>query len=224
MVESEMNYKTEILYDLNIKNDLFAKLEVVGDLKVGKTSIINRLTKNSFSEEYRPTKGYDFSTYLVKIEKTIIKFQIWDMCGEANYRSALMNLYRNAQVGVLVYSINDFETFKNLEEWITQLKNNAPDSKIILIGNKIDMEENREVSYEEGKELSEKHHLELFFEISAKEELESPNFMEEIASVLYKDYLSHKDESGSISTLQENSESVRLDNTNLVKKRGCCNG
>ena len=223
MANKDIGYKTEILYDLNVKNDLFAKVEVVGDLKVGKTSIINRLTKNSFSEEYRPTKGYDFSTYLVKIDKTIIKFQIWDMCGEANYRSALMNLYRNAQVGILVYSVTDFETFKNLDEWISQLKQNAPDSKIILVGNKIEDEENREISYEEGKELCEKHHLELFFEISAKNEMESPNFMEKIAIALYKDYLLHKDESGSISTLQENSESVRLENTDLAKrKRNCC--
>ena len=223
MVEPECKFKTEIISDYNIKNDLFAKLEVVGDLSVGKTSIINRLTKNSFSDEYKPTKGYDFSIYLVKIDKTIIKFQIWDMCGEENYRSALMNLYRNAQVGVLVYSVTEYETFQNLEEWITQLKSNSPDSKIILIGNKIDVEDSREVSYDEGKKFSEKHQIELFFEISAKDEFESPNFMESIASVLYKDYLLHKDDSGTISTLQENSESVRLEDKKVTQKRGCCN-
>ena len=148
------NYKTEIITDPNIKNDLFAKVEVVGDLEVGKTSILKRLTKNEFSQEYNPTLGYEFSPYLVKINNQIIKLQIWDMCGNDNYRSILLNLYRNASVGILVYSVCSRKSFNNLENWIEQLKKYAlPGSKIILLGNKSDDEENREVSYEEGKEI-----------------------------------------------------------------------
>ena len=217
------NYKTEIITDPNIKNDLFAKVEVVGDLEVGKTSILKRLTKNEFSQEYNPTLGYEFSPYLVKINNQIIKLQIWDMCGNDNYRSILLNLYRNASVGILVYSVCSRKSFNNLENWIEQLKKyDLPGSKIILLGNKSDDEENREVSYEEGKEICEKNNLEFFMEVSAKNGFESPNFLERAAIVLYKDYEMHKDESLDDVSLFDRGESVMLTKKDIKKNTNCC--
>jgi len=217
------NYKTEIITDPNIKNDLFAKVEVVGDLEVGKTSILKRLTKNEFSQEYNPTLGYEFSPYLVKINNQIIKLQIWDMCGNDNYRSILLNLYRNASVGILVYSVCSRKSFNNLENWIEQLKKYAlPGSKIILLGNKSDDEENREVSYEEGKEICEKNNLEFFMEVSAKNGFESPNFLERAAIVLYKDYEMHKDESLDDVSLFDRGESIMLTKKDIKKNTNCC--
>ena len=137
------NYKTEIIKDQNTKNDLFAKVEVVGDLEVGKTSILKKITQNEFSEEYTPTLGYEFNPYLIKVNDIILKLQIWDMCGNENYRSVLLNLYRNATLGILVYSVCSRESFNNLENWISQLKKHSlPGSKIILLGNKYDIGEN----------------------------------------------------------------------------------
>ena len=217
------NYKTEIITDPNIKNDLFAKVEVVGDLEVGKTSILKRLTKNEFSQEYNPTLGYEFSPYLVKINNQIIKLQIWDMCGNENYRSILLNLYRNASLGILVYSVCSRKSFNNLENWIEQLKKYAlPGSKIILLGNKSDDEENREVSYEEGKEICEKNNLEFFMEVSAKNGFESPNFLERAAIVLYKDYEMHKDESLDDVSLFDRGESIMLTKKDIKKNTNCC--
>ena len=112
------NYKTEIITDINTKNDLFAKVEIIGDMKVGKSTILTRIIKNTFKEDYIPTEGYEFSTYLIKVNNTVLKMQIWDMCGNENYRSALFNLYRNAVVGILVYSVCSRESFNNLENWI----------------------------------------------------------------------------------------------------------
>ena len=217
------NYKTEIITDPNIKNDLFAKVEVVGDLEVGKTSILKRLTKNEFSQEYNPTLGYEFSPYLVKINNQIIKLQIWDMCGNDNYRSILLNLYRNASVGILVYSVCSRKSFNNLENWIEQLKKYAlPGSKIILLGNKSDDEENREVSYEEGKEICEKNNLEFFMEVSAKNGFESPNFLEKAAICLYKDYELHKDDNENSISLMNRGESIILDKKELKQKNNNC--
>ena len=107
------NYKTEIITDINTKNDLFAKVEIIGDMKVGKSTILTRIIKNTFKEDYIPTEGYEFSTYLIKVNNTVLKMQIWDMCGNENYRSALFNLYRNAVVGILVYSVCSRESFNN---------------------------------------------------------------------------------------------------------------
>ncbi len=194
------NYKTEIIKDVNTRNDLFAKVNIIGDAKVGKSTIISRLIKDKFKEEYSPTSGYEFSTYLIKVNNMVLKMQLWDMCGDENYRSALFNLYRNTVVGILVYSVCSRESFNNLETWITNLKKYAlPWSKLILLGNKCDDEDKREVSYEEGKKISEKYNLFFFMEVSAKEGFKSPNFLELAAISLYEDYENNKDYDNDIS-------------------------
>ena len=217
------NYTTEIIKSKNTKNDLFAKVEVVGDLKVGKTAIIKRLVQDEFIENYTETVGYEFNPYLIKVNNTIIKFQIWDMCGNENYRSVLLNLYRNATLGILVYSVCSRESFNNLGIWIEQLKKYAlPNSKIILIGNKCDDEQNRQVSYEEGKQICEKNNLEFFEEVSAKKGFESPNFLERAAILLYKDYELHKDDNENSISLMNRGESIMLDRKDLNKKNNNC--
>jgi small GTP-binding protein len=217
----DQNYKTEIIKNINTRNDLFAKVEVVGDLKVGKSSIIKRLINNEFTDQYIPTIGYEFNPYLIKVNNTIIKLQIWDMCGNENYRSVLLNLYRNATLGVLVYSVCSRESFDNLGNWIEQLKKySLPNSKIVLIGNKCDDEKNREVTYEEGKKICEKYNLEFFLEISAKNGYSSPNFLELAAISMYKDYELHKDDSDN--TYNNKDESIMLDGSNYTSKGGRC--
>ena len=218
------NYKTEIIKDVNTRNDLFAKVNIIGDAKVGKSTIISRLVKDKFKEEYSPTSGYEFSTYLIKINNMVLKMQLWDMCGDENYRSALFNLYRNTVVGILVYSVCSRESFNNLETWITNLKKYAlPWSKLILLGNKCDDEDKREVSYEEGKKISEKYNLFFFMEVSAKEGFKSPNFLELAAISLYEDYENNKDDDNDISaTLLNRTESIMLAGTRVKKKDMCC--
>ncbi len=218
------NYKTEIKTDINTKNDLFAKVEIIGDMKVGKSTILTRIIKNTFKEDYIPTEGYEFSTYLIKVNNTVLKMQIWDMCGNENYRSALFNLYRNAVVGILVYSVCSRESFNNLENWITRLKKySLPWAKLVLLGNKCDDEGKRVVSYEEGKKICEKHNLLFFMEISAKEGFYSPNFLELVAINLYKDYENNKNDDNDISaTLTNRTESIMLDGSMIRKKQKCC--
>ena len=218
------NYKTEIIKDLNTRNDLFAKIEIIGDVKVGKSTILSRLIKDKFKEEYSPTVGYEFTTYLIKVNNIVLKMQLWDMCGDENYRSALFNLYRNTVVGILVYSVCSRESFNNLENWIVNLKKCAlPWSKLILLGNKCDDEENREVSYEEGKRIAKKHNLFFFMEVSAKEGFESPNFLEIAAISIFQDYENNKENDNDISaTLMNRTESIMLAGTTIKKKDSCC--
>ena len=218
------NYKTEIIKDLNTRNDLFAKVEIIGDVKVGKSTILSRITKDTFREEYSPTIGYEFSTYLIKVNNIVLKMQLWDMCGDENYRSVLFNLYRNTVVGILVYSVCSRESFNNLETWITNLKKCAlPWSKLILLGNKCDDEEKREVSYEEGKKICDKYDLLFFMEVSAKEGFNSPNFLELAAISLYQDYENNKENDNDISaTLLNRTESIMLAGTRVRKKDTCC--
>ena len=214
-------YKIEIIKNMSSKFDIFIKVEVVGDSQVGKTSILKKLINEQFNEEYKPTKGYEFNTYLIKVNDIIIKFQIWDMSGEENYRISLLHLYRNASFGILVYSVCSRESFNNLEKWIKQLRNKAPLAKIILLGNKIDLKDKREVSYKEGKDICDKYNLEYFMEVSAKNDLKGVNFMEIVAESLYKDI--EKEDGNDVSYGIMN-ESIML--TNIVKGKNrfkkCC--
>ena len=225
MKDQNQKYTTEIITNSNAKNDLFAKVEVVGDLKVGKTSILKKIIKNEFTEEYTPTVGYEFNPYLIKVNNSVLKLQIWDMCGNESYRSVLLNLYRNANLGILVYSVTSRESFNNIENWIKQLKKYAlPGSKIILLGNKCDLEDKREVSYEEGKEICKNNNLEFFAEVSAKNGFSSPNFLEMASVSLYKDYELHKSDREASLSLMDRGESVMLDRTNIKKNEAtsCC--
>ena len=99
-VDKLKNYKIKIIEDINIKYDLFSKVVVVGDCQEGKSSIVKKITKNEFISEYTPTIGYEFYPYIIKIEDKYLKFQLWDMCGDESYRSALLSLDRNASVGI----------------------------------------------------------------------------------------------------------------------------
>ena len=212
------NYKTERIRNINSKFDFFIKVEVVGDSKVGKTALLKQLINNEFDEEYIPTYGYEFNIYIIKINEIIIKFQIWDMSGADNYRISLLHLYRNATLGILVYSVCSRESFNNLENWIIQLKDKAPTSKINLLGNKCDEKEKREVSYEEGKEICEKYNLEYFMEISAKYNFNKLNFMEIGAISIYKEYIMN----GSDISNRNLNESIMLNNPVKSNRNKCC--
>ena len=213
------NYKTEIIRNKNAKSDFFAKVVVVGDCEVGKTSILKKLINDEFKSDYTPTKGYEFNICLIKVNNMTIKLQIWDTCGEENYRTILLNLYRNSNFGILVYSITSRQSFNNLEDWIIKLRKKAPLTKIILLGNKSDENDKREVSYDEGKEICEKYNLEYFEEVSATNEFSSPNFIERAAICIFKDYETSGNDISGI-----NGMSIMLDPKDFNKdnKRKCC--
>ena len=218
------NYKIKILDNSNNKSkkwDILAKVEIVGDCQVGKSSITKKLSKNIFISEYIPTTQYNIFPFQIKINDTIIKFQLFDMCAKEYNRPALFNLYRNANIGILVYSITDYNSFKNLDNWITQMRQNASDNnKIILLGNKADEEDKREVSYKEGEQICQKYNLELFMEVSAKNGFTSPNFLEIASVYIYEDYLT---QDKADTSLMNNSESIIISQTfSRNKNLGCC--
>ena len=220
--EELVKYKTEIIKEANIKNDIFAKVEIIGDTQVGKTSFLSKLTKNQFIEKYNPTMGYEFTPYIIKVNNKIIKLQLWDMCGNENYRSALFNLYRNATIGILMYSICSRKSYNNLEKWISKLKKcSSPGTKLILIGNKCDNEEMREVSFEEGKKICDKYNLLFFMETSAKDGFNISKVLELAAIYLYQENENSQTDFNNVSTTIT-TESILLKTSVDKNKNNCC--
>ena len=173
--------------------DLTFKIIVIGDPGVGKSCLTGRAVKDKFDEKYAPTIGFEFLTYTIQIEDKIIKLQIWDTCGQEMYRSLISNFYRNASLAMIVYSIDSRESFIHVNTWLKEVKiQSHPDVKIILIGNKSDLESNRHVSTDEAKKFQEENQLLYFSETSAKTGLNAKEAFTAAARILFKEHLNYK--------------------------------
>ena len=186
--------KVQILQEDPGEFDLNFKIIVIGDSFVGKSCLSLRATKGTYDENYNPTIGFEFLTFFVKIADTNIKLQIWDTCGQEVYRSLISSFYRNSSLAIMVYSIENKNSFLGLESWINDIKTlGNPDINIFLIGNKVDLEDNREVTKEMGQEFCNNHGMKLFLETSAKTGFNAENVFIEASKLLYEQHLKFKD-------------------------------
>ena len=153
-----------------VMKEITYKIIIIGDQGVGKSTIIqNLIEKGKQSDQYRATIGFDIFHYSCKVKDKIIKLQIWDTCGLEEFHSLTPNLYKNALLAIIVYSIPNRSTFENLEKWINVLKKNSqPETLVFIVGNKKDLENERDVREEEGKKFVEDNNLNFFIETSAK--------------------------------------------------------
>ena len=188
--EEEEEFKVELLPEDYAQYDLTFKLIFIGDSGVGKSCLTSKAVKNNFEDYYQATVGFEFLTFNMVVNKMVIKLQIWDTCGQEIYKSLISNFYRNSSLAVLVYSIDSKDSFDHVGKWLDELKNQAnPDIRIFLVGNKADLEENRQVQKEDGLKYKNDQKLDLFMECSAKTGYNARNVLVEAAKILYKDYL-----------------------------------
>ena len=161
--------KCQVLADDFPSFDLSFKIIIVGDSGVGKSCLSIKASRNYFEDFYSPTVGFEFLTFNVKVEDQNIKLQIWDTCGQEVYRSLISSFYRSASLAIIVYSIDNEESYINIEKWLNDIKTQSnPDVKIFLIGNKADLEDKRQVTKESGEKFYKDHKLSFFTETSAK--------------------------------------------------------
>ena len=146
------HYHTEVITDKTISaHDALFKIIIIGDTGVGKSCVLKRLVENEFKEEHDVTVGVEFGSYLVKIEDKVIKLQIWDTAGQESFRSITKIFYRGAHAAVVSYSVTKRDTFEHVESWVNEIRASCNTEVIpILIGNKADMKQERQVSFEEG--------------------------------------------------------------------------
>jgi len=130
----------EILFPSN-KQHLW-KIVIIGDGAVGKTSIRKRFIGQGFNPIYLSTIGADFSTQTLILGSSTIKFQIWDLAGQPKFKDVRRTFYKGANGAILVYDVTNRQSFKNLENWITELwlHSKLEPIPLILLGNKSDLE------------------------------------------------------------------------------------
>eukprot|EP00752_Nemacystus_decipiens_P001864 g1796.t1 len=150
--------------------DMQIKLLMIGDSGVGKTCLLLRYANDSFSQTFITTIGIDFKIKNIDLDSKRIKLQIWDTAGQERFRTITTSYFRGAQGILLVYDVTDKKSFNSIRNWVAQIQQHADVAvNKILIGNKCDMEEDREVSKEEGAQLAAEYGIQ-FFETSAKED------------------------------------------------------
>ena len=168
--------------------DLMFKILLLGDSGVGKSSLLLRYTKNEFISDMRSTIGVEFALKYITIDNYQLKIQIWDTAGMERYRSITNAYYKGAKGVIVLYDICRKKSFENVDKWIDDFKSKADDDAvIILIGNKSDLDDKREVSKEEGESKAQMNKF-AFMETSAKDNNNVQKAFETLFSEIVKIY------------------------------------
>ena len=199
------------------------QLGTLGDSGVGKTNLSTVYVDNKFSQEFISTIGFNCLIKNIKIKindiEKNIKVKIWDTAGQEKFKSISVQYIKNCLGILLVYSITQQESLKNIENWMKEVneKKNVENIPLILIGNKCDLENERTVSKEEGEKLANKYHMK-FFECSAKNGINVNEafqyLIDEIVKIYKNEFLNEED-----NNIKENKQK---DNNNKKKNEGCC--
>ncbi|EAY02802.1 small GTP-binding protein, putative [Trichomonas vaginalis G3] len=144
------------------------KVVIVGETKVGKSCILSRFVQGSFDASMPATIGAAFLTKVITTSEGPMRLQLWDTAGQEKFRSLAPMYYRSANVAVLVYDVTSKSSLESLEDWSAEIADKAPPGiKLVVIGNKIDMESERVISTQAGKDAAAAMNAALFGETSA---------------------------------------------------------
>lgn len=146
--------------------DYVFKIVLIGDSGVGKTNLLSRFCRNDFALDGKPTIGVEFALKTMEIDDKKIKAQIWDTAGQERYRAITSSYYRGSVGALITYDITDMRSFENCSKWLEELRKSSDVKIIMLIGNKKDLREKRQVSSEIAKEFCKNENL-YFIETSA---------------------------------------------------------
>ncbi|KAM5562962.1 ras-related protein RABA5b [Rosa sericea] len=200
------------------------KVVLIGDSAVGKSNLLSRFARNEFDQNCKATIGVEFQTQAVEIDGKEVKAQIWDTAGQERFRAVTSAYYRGAVGALVVYDISRKTTFESVERWLNELTMHCDTAVAkMLVGNKCDLEDIRDVSIEDGKSLAEEKGL-FFMETSA---LDATNVQEAFEVVIREIY-------NNVSRKVLNSDSYKaelsVNRVSLVKngadstKYRCCSG
>ena len=201
--------------------EMMVKVILIGDSSVGKTNIMSKYLKNQFNENSKATVGVEFGAKIFKINNRNIKAQIWDTAGQEKYKAITGAYYKGSKGAFVVYDITRKETFYSVDKWINDLKvSGDPKLNILLIGNKSDLEDKREVFKEQGEEKAKSFGC-AFLETSALSGDNIEQAFELMISDIIKKYGNETLEEEDLGNV-EKGEEISLEQTDKNEKKGCC--
>ena len=194
-------------------DDCVYKVLLLGDSTVGKTCFLKKYTDKTFQDVHMSTIGLDYRVKTMTLKSgKVVKLQIWDTAGQDRFRAITKNYYKGANGIILIYDVTSIQTYENVKNWITQIREEASPNVIIYIaGNKIDLEEERKIKTEEGQKLAEELGLP-FFETSAKTGVNINESFEDLVEKIDEVY----------SKLEEKTGGNKVKVYQAKTKKGCC--
>ena len=206
--------------------DLIFKIVLIGDSGVGKTNILSRYINNEFSLATQSTVGVEFGSKIIKKNGKVIKLQIWDTAGQERYKSITSAYYKGSKGAFVVYDITRKTTYDNIDKWIGELKTNgSEDVLIMLVGNKSDLEEKREVITEEVEKKAQEQKL-AFCETSALNgknvEYAFENLINEILKKVEKEKINEAKQLAESKAITLETADKNKNEKNSKKKKKCC--
>ena len=164
--------------------DFIFKVLLLGNSDVGKSSLILRYVDQVWSDTFVPTIGVDFKVKTLELQNKQIKMQIWDTAGQERFRNVISSYFRGAHGILLIYDVTNRDSFKNLESWLIEIEKNASENVLkILIGNKNDLVDDKEIKTEEGQAFANRNGMQ-FIETSAKENTNVTEAFESLAKLM----------------------------------------
>ncbi len=161
------------------------KVSIIGDYAVGKTSLIKRYMTNTFEESYKATLGAAISTFKTTVANSSISLQVWDLAGQTAFQRIRVQYLFGTDFALVVYDITRKETLECVKDWVKDVKQSAPDVLLYLVGNKIDLEENRLVSPGSAKNVRKSLNMLGYLETSAKDGTNVNELFQNISQLLY---------------------------------------
>uniref|UniRef100_A0AAZ3R6X8 RAB6B, member RAS oncogene family a n=1 Tax=Oncorhynchus tshawytscha TaxID=74940 RepID=A0AAZ3R6X8_ONCTS len=161
------------------------KLVFLGEQSVGKTSLITRFMYDSFDNTYQATIGIDFLSKTMYLEDRTVRLQLWDTAGQERFRSLIPSYIRDSTVAVVVYDITNVNSFQQTSKWIDDVRTErGSDVIIMLVGNKTDLGDKRQITIEEGEQRAKELLPGWFIETSAKTGYNVKQLFRRVASAL----------------------------------------
>ncbi|XP_014816727.1 PREDICTED: ras-related protein Rab-25 [Calidris pugnax] len=195
---------------------------LIGESGVGKTNLLSRFTRNEFNHDSRTTIGVEFSTRTLLVGDAVVKAQIWDTAGLERYRAITSAYYRGAVGALVVFDITKHQTYDVVERWLKELYDHAEASIVVmLVGNKTDLAQAREVPMEEAKMFADNKGL-LFVETSALDSTNVEQAFETILKEIFHKVQKQKQRSNQSNTVSLASESPEVTAPAQTEKRPCC--
>ena len=201
--------------------EMMIKVILIGDSGVGKTNIMSKYLKNQFMENSKATVGVEFGSKLFNHQGHKIKAQIWDTAGQEKYKAITGAYYKGSKGAFIVYDITRKDTFASIERWVNDLKATSdPKLTIILIGNKNDLDDKREVSKDQGEEKAKSFGC-AFLETSAFSGDNLDKAFELMVKEIYEKFSNSSSEEEEFEAAKKG-EDLKVEKVTDKKKKACC--
>ena len=199
--------------------DFIFKVLLLGNSDVGKSSLLLRYVDSVWNDAFVPTIGVDFKVKTLTINEKKVKMQIWDTAGQERFRTVVSTYFRGAHGILLLYDVTNRDSFKNLESWLIEIEKNAKEKVLkILIGNKCDLTDDREIQSDEGKAFALRNGME-FMETSAKMNTNVTEAFETLGKLMIE---FNSKSNAATQKKNENKNLKASSGMNLKTKKSCC--